>query len=66
MTRKMVEEKRCQEILPDTFSDSDVTLEEARLTIIQAYIFIGELARFCTENDQQPSAGDRLEAPPKE
>jgi len=31
---------------------ADITIEEARLTIIQAYIFIGEIARIDTNTEQ--------------
>jgi len=37
---------------------ADVSAEEARLTIIQAYIFIGEIARTLIVTDQQSSAVD--------
>lgn len=45
---------------------TDITLEEARLAIIQAYIFLGELARVDIGDDQQEvgqlSPGDALGA----
>jgi len=49
-----VYEKTCKGV------HTDVSAEEARLAIIEAYIFIGEIARLRRLTYQQPSAGDAL------
>ncbi|MCF7816249.1 MAG: hypothetical protein K9M54_00065 [Kiritimatiellales bacterium] len=38
---------------------AEITFEESRLTIVQAYIFIGEVARVDTREDQQGDRGVR-------
>jgi len=40
---------------------TDVSVEEARLAIIEAYIFIGEIARLRRSTDQQSGPGDALQ-----